>query len=95
MADIDEKMIDYSSDDEKAQKPTKNKQPVKKGQKAKAQPKKGTNLHASSFEDFHLRQELMRAITEVGFEHPSEGKSISTKRRDPCYYTRRGSPLSG
>ncbi len=29
-------------------------------------------IHGSSFRDFQLRQELLRAIGEAGFEHPSE-----------------------
>lgn len=73
MADIDKEVLDFSSEDEKKPKVTKN----TAGKAAKAKPapaqKKNLNLHASSFTDFHLRQELMRAIGEVGFEHPSEG----------------------
>jgi ATP-dependent RNA helicase UAP56/SUB2 len=30
-------------------------------------------VHAQSFEDFLLKPELVRAITDCGFEHPSEG----------------------
>jgi ATP-dependent RNA helicase UAP56/SUB2 len=30
-------------------------------------------VHAQSFEDFLLKPELIRAITDCGFEHPSEG----------------------
>ena len=29
--------------------------------------------HSSSFRDFLLKPELIRAITDCGFEHPSEG----------------------
>ena len=29
-------------------------------------------MHGSSFRDFQLRQEILRAIGEAGFEHPSE-----------------------
>eukprot|EP00916_Digyalum_oweni_P002563 GHVL01004682.1.p1 GENE.GHVL01004682.1~~GHVL01004682.1.p1 ORF type:complete len:440 (-),score=62.59 GHVL01004682.1:629-1948(-) len=37
-------------------------------------PKKGNYVavHASSFQDFLLKSELMRAIKDCGFEHPSE-----------------------
>lgn len=77
MADIDNEVLDYSSEDEK-KKVTKNtvaKKAVTKNTKAKAAPaqKSNLNLHASSFNDFHLRQELTRAIGEVGFERPSPG----------------------
>lgn len=30
-------------------------------------------IHATSFEDLLLKEELLRAIGECGFEHPSEG----------------------
>lgn len=75
MADVDNEVLDYSSEDEKKPKVTKN--TAAKNAKAKAAPaqKKNLNLHASSFNDFHLRQELMRAIGEVGFEGPSEVQS--------------------
>jgi superfamily II DNA/RNA helicase len=29
--------------------------------------------HSSGFSDFLLKPEIMRAITDAGFEHPSEG----------------------
>lgn len=31
-------------------------------------------IHASGFRDFYLKPELLRAIGDAGFEHPSEGK---------------------
>ena len=31
-----------------------------------------TGVHTTSFRDFLLKSELSRAITECGFEHPSE-----------------------
>ncbi|CAA2989634.1 DEAD-box ATP-dependent RNA helicase 56 [Olea europaea subsp. europaea] len=33
-------------------------------------------LHTSGFRDFLLKPELLRAIVELGFEHPSEGKAL-------------------
>ena len=30
-------------------------------------------IHSSGFKDFLLKPELLRAITDCGFEHPSEG----------------------
>lgn len=37
---------------------------------------KGTyvSIHSSGFKDFLLKPELLRAIMDCGFEHPSEGK---------------------
>lgn len=39
--------------------------------------KKGSyvGIHATGFRDFLLKPELLRAITDCGFEHPSEGQS--------------------
>jgi ATP-dependent RNA helicase UAP56/SUB2 len=49
-------------------------------QKAKEEPKEGAEgkkgnyaaIHASGFRDFLLKPELLRAIVDCGFEHPSE-----------------------
>ncbi len=37
--------------------------------------KKGSyvGIHATGFKDFLLKPELLRAIVDCGFEHPSEG----------------------
>ena len=37
---------------------------------------KGTyvSIHSSGFRDFLLKPEILRAIVECGFEHPSEGE---------------------
>lgn len=37
--------------------------------------KKGSyvGIHSTGFRDFLLKPELIRAITDCGFEHPSEG----------------------
>ena len=39
---------------------------------------KGTyvSIHSSGFRDFLLKPELLRAIVDCGFEHPSEGQLI-------------------
>lgn len=38
------------------------------------QAKKGyVGIHSSGFKDLMLKPELLRAITDCGFEHPSEG----------------------
>jgi ATP-dependent RNA helicase UAP56/SUB2 len=39
-----------------------------------AAPKKGyVGIHATGFKDFLLKPEILRAIVDCGFEHPSEG----------------------
>ena len=39
---------------------------------------KGTyvSIHSSGFRDFLLKPEILRAIVDCGFEHPSEGKYL-------------------
>lgn len=32
-------------------------------------------IHSTGFRDFLLKPELLRAISDLGFEHPSEGES--------------------
>ena len=41
---------------------------------------KGTyvSIHSSGFRDFLLKPEILRAIVDCGFEHPSEGIVIFT-----------------
>ena len=34
-------------------------------------------IHSSGFRDFLLKPELLRAIVDCGFEHPSEGMFIT------------------
>ena len=54
---------------------------------------KGTyvSIHSSGFRDFLLKPELLRAIVDCGFEHPSEGKrgdlaySIFRKNQNPFF----------
>ncbi|KAL8121399.1 hypothetical protein AgCh_018218 [Apium graveolens] len=63
-----EELIDYEEDDEKA--------PDSATAKASGDAvKKGyVGIHSSGFRDFLLKPELLRAIVDSGFEHPSEGK---------------------
>lgn len=44
--------------------------------------KKGSyvGIHATGFRDFLLKPELLRAIGDCGFEHPSEGSYPVSKR---------------
>ena len=44
--------------------------------------KKGyVGMHSTGFRDFLLKPELLRAIVDCGFEHPSEGARRSPSRR--------------
>jgi ATP-dependent RNA helicase UAP56/SUB2 len=45
---------------------------------------KGTyvSIHSSGFRDFLLKPEILRAIVDCGFEHPSEGEKYSLFIRD-------------
>mmetsp|Transcript_101876 Transcript_101876/g.183805 ORF Transcript_101876/g.183805 Transcript_101876/m.183805 type:complete len:425 (+) Transcript_101876:80-1354(+) len=68
MAAADEELPDF---DEAEEKPTEEKTDAKDGEGAT---KKGSYaaIHASGFRDFLLKPELLRAIVDCGFEHPSE-----------------------
>ena len=46
-------------------------------------PVKGSyvSIHSSGFRDFLLKPELLRAIVDCGFEHPSEGECLKDKTR--------------
>ena len=50
--------------------------------------KKGyVGIHSTGFKDFLLKPELLRAIVDCGFEHPSEGMAARTAafcRRSTC-----------
>merc|ERR1719431_1737336 len=69
MAAMNEDLLDY---DEEEQETTQ----VVSADKTKEQKKdvKGTyvSIHSSGFKDFLLKPELLRAIVDCGFEHPSE-----------------------
>lgn len=70
MADAgEEELVDYEEEAEEA--------PAAGGDaKAAAAPKKGyVGIHATGFKDFLLKPEILRAIVDCGFEHPSEGAS--------------------
>ena len=53
----------------------------KKGDLAAGAPvdKKGSyvGIHSTGFRDFLLKPELLRAIGDCGFEHPSEGQFLN------------------
>lgn len=69
MADADD-LLDYEDEEQTEQtaNDTNNTNDQKKGVK-------GTyvSIHSSGFRDFLLKPEILRAIVDCGFEHPSEG----------------------
>nr|KYP43407.1 DEAD-box ATP-dependent RNA helicase 56 [Cajanus cajan] len=72
----EEELLDYEEEEDKA--------PDSVGAKVNGEAtKKGyVGIHSSGFRDFLLKPELLRAIVDSGFEHPSEGKDRTT----PIFY---------
>lgn len=73
--DAENELLDYEEEENEA--------PAEGAQAVKDQAKKdvkGTyvSIHSSGFRDFLLKPELLRAIVDCGFEHPSEGKKKKT-----------------
>ena len=68
MADVESELLDYEEDENETT------QEVAADKKEKKDVK-GTyvSIHSSGFRDFLLKPELLRAIVDCGFEHPSEG----------------------
>jgi len=79
----EEDLIDYSDEEVQPQQPTAT---GGDGAVANGESKKGdltvtgagakgsyVGIHSTGFRDFLLKPELLRAITDCGFEHPSEG----------------------
>jgi ATP-dependent RNA helicase UAP56/SUB2 len=70
-ADVNEDLLDY--EEEEATEQTAD-APTENGTAAKKDTVKGTyvSIHSSGFRDFLLKPEILRAIVDCGFEHPSE-----------------------
>ena len=67
--DVDNELLDYEEDEEPQGAP-------ESGTAASKKEVKGSyvSIHSSGFRDFLLKPELLRAIVDCGFEHPSEGE---------------------
>lgn len=67
MADNDD-LLDYEDEEQ-------NETTAVENQEAPKKDVKGTyvSIHSSGFRDFLLKPEILRAIVDCGFEHPSEG----------------------
>lgn len=68
MADNDD-LLDYEDEEQ-------TEQVVAETTEAPKKDVKGTyvSIHSSGFRDFLLKPEILRAIADCGFEHPSEGE---------------------
>jgi ATP-dependent RNA helicase UAP56/SUB2 len=62
----EDELIDFEPDNEPQ---------VKKDVKPQGQ-QGYVGIHASGFRDFLLKPELLRAVVDAGFEHPSEGNFV-------------------
>ncbi len=69
--DVDNELLDYEEDDEPQGAPESVAPVGKKEVKGSY-----VSIHSSGFRDFLLKPELLRAIVDCGFEHPSEGKTL-------------------
>jgi len=69
MGDADQELLDYDEDDDQTAGNVEN-----NVTSVNAEVKKGgyVSIHSSGFRDFLLKPELLRAIIDCGFEHPSE-----------------------
>ena len=78
-------LLDYDEEENTAEAAGQN--DANGAENATKKPVKGSyvSIHSSGFRDFLLKPELLRAIVDCGFEHPSEGKREAT----PPLYPRR------
>lgn len=80
MADNGDELIDYEEEEETTliqPSTTAAKAEGKDGSLVEKGIKKGyVGIHSTGFRDFLLKPELLRAIADCGFEHPSEGSTI-------------------
>lgn len=75
MADAEEELVDYEEEETAAEKTAGDAPNAKKGY---------VGIHSSGFRDFLLKPELLRAIGDCGFEHPSEGMQIAFVSTTRC-----------
>ena len=73
MADAAEDLIDYEDEEETIQPVATELNGEKEGAEKVVQKGSYVGIHATGFRDFLLKPELLRAIVDCGFEHPSEG----------------------
>lgn len=68
--DVENELLDYEEDEEPQGAPESVAPVGKKEVKGSY-----VSIHSSGFRDFLLKPELLRAIVDCGFEHPSEGQT--------------------
>lgn len=78
MTEHADELIDYEEEEETLQistgtKTVDNGKEVSGAGGEKAMKKGYVGIHSTGFRDFLLKPELLRAIVDCGFEHPSEG----------------------
>lgn len=71
MADAADDLLDYEDEEQTEQ--TAN-ETARTGEQKKGVKGTYVSIHSSGFRDFLLKPEILRAIADCGFEHPSEGK---------------------
>ena len=71
----DTELLDYEEEDAEQEQQGNGAEAV--GDAKKAVKGSYVSIHSSGFRDFLLKPELLRAIVDCGFEHPSEGKYLS------------------
>lgn len=82
MADAGDELIDYEEEETTVQLTSakaENKDVT--GAVDKGVKKGYVGIHSTGFRDFLLKPELLRAIADCGFEHPSEGSPFSLRSR--------------
>ena len=72
--DVNEDLLDYEEEEQAEVVAAGDAAAKENGVKAKKEPPKGNyvSIHSSGFRDFLLKPEILRAIVDCGFEHPSE-----------------------
>lgn len=70
--DVEQELLDYDEEDTAAEQTANGAETVDAKKAVKGN---YVSIHASGFRDFLLKPELLRAIVDCGFEHPSEGNA--------------------
>ena len=73
MADNEGELLDYEEDEETVEAPAVDSEAAVNGEKKKDVKGSYVSIHSSGFKDFLLKPEMLRAIVDCGFEHPSAG----------------------
>ena len=72
--DVDQELLDYVEEDQEGG-DQQNGEVVGVQESKKDVKGNYVSIHSSGFRDFLLKPELLRAIVDCGFEHPSEGEN--------------------